>query len=378
MTLPDLPFDTDAMIAGLRPWVECESPTYDPAAVARMMDLVAFDCAAMGATVEIIPGRMGCGPSVRARMPHPDIGKPGILVSGHFDTVHPVGTLVQNPFRVEGDKVYGPGIQDMKSGNYIALEAMRQITRAGLKTPLPVTFLFTPDEEIGSPATRALIEAEALANRYFLCPEPARPENGVTTGRYAIARFEITCAGVPSHAGANPENGISAVRELAHRIIEIEAMTSADCTFSVNDVTSGRWVNCVPSSARAQVLSMAKEQADLDAGVARMLALAGTRNGVTFTVTQTVTRPVWENDQPETMALYDIAKGLAAEMGMGLPYASMGGGSDANFSGALRVASLCSLGVAGAGLHTLDEHILASGLVPRARLLAGLYCTLGG
>lgn len=378
MTLPDLPFDTDAMIAGLRPWVECESPTYDPAAVARMMDLVAFDCAAMGATVEIIPGRMGCGPSVRARMPHPDIGKPGILVSGHFDTVHPVGTLAQNPFRVEGDKVYGPGIQDMKSGNYIALEAMRQITRAGLKTPLPVTFLFTPDEEIGSPATRALIEAEALANRYFLCPEPARPENGVTTGRYAIARFEITCAGVPSHAGANPENGISAVRELAHRIIEIEAMTSADCTFSVNDVTSGRWVNCVPSSARAQVLSMAKEQADLDAGVARMLALSGTRNGVTFTVTQTVTRPVWENDQPETMALYDIAKGLAAEMGMGLPYASMGGGSDANFSGALRVASLCSLGVAGAGLHTLDEHILASGLAPRARLLAGLYCTLGG
>lgn len=377
MALPDLPFDTDAMIAGLRPWVECESPTYDPAAVARMMDLVAFDCAAMGATVEIIPGRMGCGPSVRARMPHPDIGKPGILVSGHFDTVHPVGTLAKNPFRIAGDKVYGPGIQDMKSGNYIALEAMRQITRAGLKTPLPVTFLFTPDEEIGSPATRALIEAEALANRYFLCPEPARPDNGVTTGRYAIARFEITCEGVPSHAGASLDAGISAVRELAHRIIEIEAMTTASCTFSVNDVTSGRWVNCVPSFARAQVLSMAKEQADLDAGVARMLALAGTRNGVTFTVTQTVTRPVWENDQPETMALYEIAKGLAAEMGKGLPYASMGGGSDANFSGALRVASLCSLGVAGAGLHTLDEHILASDLAPRARLLAGLYCTLG-
>lgn len=377
MTLRDLPFDTDAMIAGLRPWIECESPTYDPAALARMMDLVAFDCAAMGATVEIIPGRMGCGPSVRARMPHPDMGKPGILVSGHFDTVHPIGTLAKNPFRIEGDKVYGPGIQDMKSGNYIALEAMRQITRAGLKTPLPVTFLFTPDEEIGSPATRALIEAEALANRYFLCPEPSLPDNGVTTGRYAIARFEITCAGVPSHAGAQLDKGTSAVRELAHRIIEIEAMTTADCTFSVNDVTSGQWVNCVPSFARAQVLSMAKEQADLDAGVERILALAGVRNGVTFTVTQTVTRPVWENEQPETMALYEIAKGLAAEMGMGLPYASSGGGSDANFSGALRVPSLCSLGVAGEGLHTLNEHILASGLAPRARLMAGLYCTLG-
>jgi glutamate carboxypeptidase len=377
MTLPDLPFDTAAMIAGLKPWVECESPTFDAAAVARMMDLVAYDCAALGATVEIIPGRMGCGPSVRARMPHPDQGSPGILVSGHFDTVHPVGTLAKNPFRIEGDKVFGPGIQDMKSGNYIALEAMRQIVRAGMQTPLPVTFLFTPDEEIGTPATRSLIEAEALANRYFLCPEPALPDNGVTTGRYAIARFEITCTGVPSHAGAKLSDGTSAVRELAHRIIEIEAMTTESCTFSVNDVTSGPWVNCVPSFARAQVLSMAKEQADLDRGAARMLALAGTRNGVTFSVTQTVTRPVWENDQPETMALYDIARALSAEMGMDLPCASSGGGSDANFSGALRVASLCSLGATGDGLHTLNEHILASSLAPRARLMAGLFLTLG-
>ncbi|MFC3058855.1 M20/M25/M40 family metallo-hydrolase [Paenirhodobacter populi] len=377
MTLPDLPFDSHAMLAGLKPWIECESPSYDAAAVGRMMDLVAFDCAAAGATVEIIPGRMGCGPSVRARMPHPDQGKPGILVSGHMDTVHPVGTLAKNPFRIEGDKAYGPGIQDMKSGNYIALEAMRQITRAGLQTPLPVTFLFTPDEEIGSPATRELIETEALANRYFLCPEPAQPGNAVTTGRYAIARFEITCSGVPSHAGANVKGGVSAVRELARRIIEIEAMTTEDCTFSVNDVTSGQWVNCVPSFARAQVLSMAKVQADLDAGVEKMLALAGEQNGVTCTVEKTVVRPVWENEQPETMALYEIARGLSAEMGMDLPYVSSGGGSDANFSGALRVASLCSLGVAGEGLHTLNEHIVISSLAPRARLMAGLYVTLG-
>lgn len=376
MTLPDLPFDAQQIVAGLKPWIECESPTYDPAALARMMDLVAFECAAIGASVEIIPGRMGCGPSVRAKMPHKDQGKPGILVSGHMDTVHPVGTLAKNPFRVEGDKAYGPGIQDMKSGNYIALEAMRQIARAGLETPLPVTFLFTPDEEIGSPATRELIEGEALKNKYFLCPEPAHLNNAVTTGRYAIARFEITCSGKPSHAGANVKGGISAVRELAHRIIEIEAMTTEDCTFSCNDVTSGQWVNCVPSFARAQVLSMAKKQEDLDAGEAAMLALAGTRNGVEFTVKTTVVRPVWENEQPETMALYEIAKGLAAEIGMELPYVSSGGGSDANFSGAMRIPSLCSLGVSGAGLHTLEEHIDISSIVPRTRLLAGLFMTL--
>lgn len=376
MLLPDLPFNKDTMIAGLKSWVECESPTYDKAAVGRMMDIAAFECAAIGATVEIIPGRMGCGPSVRARLPHAEQGKPGILVSGHFDTVHPIGTLDKNPFRIEGDKIFGPGIQDMKSGNYIALEAMRQVIRAGLKTPLPVTFLFTPDEEIGSPATRELIEMEALANSYFLCPEPAQADNAVTTGRYAIARFEITCSGVPSHAGANVKGGISAVRELAHRIIEIEAMTTEDCTFSVNDVTSGQWVNCVPSFARAQVLSMAKQQKDLDEGAAKILALAGERNGVNFTVEKTVVRPVWENNQPETMALYETAKALSAQLGMALPFVSSGGGSDANFSGALRVPSLCSLGVAGAGLHTLNEHILANSLAPRARLLAGLFCSL--
>ncbi|WP_102222624.1 M20/M25/M40 family metallo-hydrolase [Acidimangrovimonas sediminis] len=376
MTLPDLPFDEDAMIAGLKPWVECESPTYDPAAVGRMMEMVAFDCAQMGAQVEMLPPRGGCGPSVRARMPHADMGAPGILVSGHFDTVHPVGTLAKNPFRQEGGKVYGPGILDMKGGNYIALEAMRQLMAAGMETPLPVTYLFTPDEEIGTPATRSLIENEALRNRYFLCPEPALPDNGVTTGRYAIARFEITAEGKPSHAGAKLKDGVSAVRELARRILEIEEMTSDSCTFSVNDVTSGRWVNCVPSHARAQVLSMAKEQADLDTGVARMLAMAGTRNGVTFSVRETVTRPVWENGRPETMALYHVAKELAGKMGQDLPCFSSGGGSDANFSGALGVASLCSLGLAGDGFHTLSEHIDTDSLIPRARLFAGLLATL--
>ncbi|MBY6005226.1 M20/M25/M40 family metallo-hydrolase [Salipiger bermudensis] len=376
--LPELDFNADAIVAGLKPWIECESPSYDAAALAQMMDLVAYECAAIGASIEIIPGRMGCGPSVRARMPHPDQGQPGILVSGHMDTVHPVGTLAKNPFRIEGGRAFGPGIMDMKSGNYIALEAMRKIAASGLRTPLPVTFLFTPDEEIGSPATRELIEAEARANRYFLCPEPAHAGNAVTTGRYAIARYEITCSGKPSHAGADVKGGVSAVRELARRILEIEEMTTEDCTFSVNDVTSGQWVNCVPSFARAQVLSMAKKQADLDAGVAKMLALAGERNGVAFTVETTVLRPVWENEQPETMALYEIAKGLAAEIGMDLPYVSSGGGSDANFSGALRIPSLCSLGVAGAGLHTLEEYIDIDSIVPRTRLLAGLFMTLEG
>lgn len=377
--MPDwktLPFDTDTIIAGMRPWIECESPTYDAAAVDRMMDLVEVDCAELGATVERIPGTMGLGGSVRARFPHPNHGTPGILISGHMDTVHPVGTLAANPFRREGNKVFGPGIQDMKGGNYITLEAIRRIQEAGLETPLPITGLFTPDEEIGTPATRRLIEMEARRARYVLCPEPGHPDNGVTTGRYAIARFELTATGRPSHAGANLKGGVSAVRELARRIIEIEEMTTDACTFSCNDLSSGQWVNCVPSFARAQCLSMAKRQEDLDAGVARMLALGGERNGVAFAVTRGVTRPVWKPEMPGTMALYDRAKALSEELGLAMPHGSQGGGSDANFTGAMGVPSLCSLGVIGAGLHTLDEHVLADMIVPRTRIMAGLLTTL--
>ncbi|MDK3019873.1 M20/M25/M40 family metallo-hydrolase [Pseudodonghicola flavimaris] len=375
-TWKDLSFDTHTIVEGLKPWIECESPTWDGAACDRMMDLVAMKCAELGATIERIPGIMGLGGSVRAHFPHPKMGTPGIMITGHMDTVHPVGTLAKNPFRREGGKVYGPGIQDMKGGNFITLEAIRAIQDAGIETPLPIVALFTPDEEIGTPATRTLIETEAKRAKYVLCPEPSHPDNGVTTGRYAIARFNLTAEGKPSHAGANVKGGISAVRELAKRIIEIEEMTTEDCTFSCNNIASGQWVNCVPSFASGECLSMAKKQEDLDAGIEKMLALSGERNGVKFTVTRGVTRPVWEPDMPGTMALYEKAKAISEELGYAMPHGSQGGGSDANFTGAMGIPSLCSLGVKGAGLHTLGEHIDEDMIVPRTRMMAGLLSTL--
>ena len=246
MNLLNLPFDAEHMLSGLKPWIECESPTYDAAAVNRMMDLAAYDLAGV-ATVERIPGRMGFGGSVRARLPHADAGKPGILISGHMDTVHPVGTLEVLPFRREGDICYGPGIMDMKGGNYASVEAIRQLARAGLQTPLPVTVLFTPDEEVGTPSTRELIEAEAARNRYVLVPEPARDDGGAVIGRYAIARFNLRTVGKPSHAGARLADGRSAIAAMARRILDIEAMTGEDCTFSVGVIHAGQWVNCVSS-----------------------------------------------------------------------------------------------------------------------------------
>jgi glutamate carboxypeptidase len=375
MNPTNLPFDADAMLAGLRPWIECESPTYDAAAVNRMMDLAARDLALMGARIERIPGRMGFGDCVRARFPHPREDEPGVLVMGHMDTVHPVGTLAALPFRRDGERCYGPAICDMKGGNYVALEAIRQLARAGIETPLPVTVLFTPDEEVGTPSTRDVVEAEAARHRFVLVPEPATAEAGVVTGRYAIARFNLETVGRPSHAGARLAEGRSAIRAMARRIIEIEAMASDDCTFSVGVVHGGQWVNCVATTCRAEALSMAKRQADLDQGVERMLALAGTADDVAFTVTRGVTRPVWEPDAA-SLALYETARGIAKALGFDIPHKSAGGGSDGNFTGAMGIPTLDGLGVQGAGYHTLDEHILVDSLVQRGRLMAGLLATL--
>ncbi|MXP62434.1 M20/M25/M40 family metallo-hydrolase [Roseomonas sp. M0104] len=372
----DLPFDAGVLLDGLRPWVECESPTFDAAAVNRMMSLASRDLALLGARIERIPGRMGFGDCVRARFPHLDgEAEGGILVLAHLDTVHPVGTLGALPFRLEGERCFGPGICDMKGGTYIAMQAMAAIIQAGIALRRPVTFLLTSDEEVGSPSTRDLIEAEAGRHEVVLVPEPGRPDGGVVTGRYAIARFNLRTTGRPSHAGAALAEGRSAIREMCRQVLAIEDMTTDAATFSVGVVRGGQWVNCVATHCDAEALTMAKRQSDLDQAVERMLALSGTSGDVTLKVTRGVTRPVWEPDA-NTMALYRAAQGLASKLGLTLPHASAGGGSDGNFTGAMGIPTLDGLGVQGGGMHTLQEHVLVSSLVPRARLFAGLLASV--
>lgn len=376
--LPELDLDADRMLEGLRRWVECESPTFDVAAVNRMMSLAAEDLAAMGATVERIDGPAGLGDCLRAAFPHPRKGEPGILIMAHLDTVHPVGTLEKLPFRRDGDRCYGPGILDMKGGTFAALQAVRALIEAGVETKLPVSVLLTCDEEIGSPGTRKLIEAEAAKHKVILVPEPAINGNGVVTGRYAIARFNLAATGRPSHAGASLKEGRSAIREMAGRILAIEDMTDEDCTFSVGVVHGGQWVNCVSTTCQAEALSMAKRQEDLDRGTDRMLALNETReDGTGFAVTLGVVRPVWEPG-PGTMRLYALAEQVSATLGATISHGSSGGGSDGNFTGAMGLPTLDGLGLVGGGYHTLGEYVTVESLVQRARLMAGLLAGITG
>jgi glutamate carboxypeptidase len=375
MNLHELPLDAEELLSGLRPRVECESPTWDASAVNRAMDVASEDFAEAGALIDRIPGRLGFGDCVRAHFAHPSTA-PGILILGHLDTVHPVGTLSKLHWRREDNRCFGPGILDMKAGNYMALEAIRQIQRAGLHTQLPVTVLLTSDEEVGSPSTRELIEAEARRHAFVLVPEPALPDNAVVSGRFAIARYNLETTGKPSHAGVRPKEGRSAIREMARQVITIEEMSDENCTFSVGVIHGGQWVNCVATTCTGEALSMAKRQEDLDQGVGKILGLAGVHNDVEFKVTRGVTRPVWEPDSG-TLELFDLARRIAESLGMELSHGSAGGGSDGNFTGAMGIPTLDGLGCRGDGYHTLQEHVIVPSLVDRTRLLCGLLMELG-
>ena len=221
--IPASTFSADALLAELTEWVRIESPTYEAATVNRMEDLIASRIGALGFSVERVPGRDGLGDILRCRRAGRSNG-PGILIIAHADTVHPVGTLADKlPIRREGDKCYGPAIYDMKGGTVLALAALKAVMDSG-RLNLPVTIVINPDEEIGSPTSRALIEEEARNHKYVLIPEPAKGERGdVTTGRHAFQRFFLTTHGRPAHSGWTNKDGRSAVRVMAQIIEELES-----------------------------------------------------------------------------------------------------------------------------------------------------------
>ena len=374
-TLPDLaalPFDAERMLDGLLRWVALESPTHDTAGVNAMMDLAAHELWAMGADVTRLPGQMGYGDCLAGRLPHPTPARPGILVLGHMDTVHPRGTL---PIRRDGERAWGPGIFDMKGGNYLALEAIRQLAAAGIPTRLPITVLFTSDEEVGSPSTRALIEATARRHAHVLVPEPARRDGGVVVGRYAIARFRVTTRGKPSHAGLRLGEGRSAIREMAHQIIAIESMTDGEAGFNAGIVRGGEWSNVVATRCEAEILASATTDAKLAEVRMRMQALKPLAEGE-IDVTEGPIRPVWTTS-PQDEAMHALAARVAGSLGFGVRPQLSGGGSDGNFTGALGIPTLDGLGPRGEGPHTPDEHIITKSLAERGRLMAGLLAGLG-
>ena len=372
-------FDGEEILAGIRHWVEIETPSHDGAAVNRLVDVVESDLARIGARTEGTPGRDGYGDILEAHAPWNREEQRGILILGHLDTVHPIGSLATtHVFRREGDRVFGPGIYDMKAGSYMAYYALQHFVRQGRTTPLPVRLLYVPEEEVGSPTSRAAIEAAALKSKYVLVMEPARDGGKCVTARKGWGRFDMTITGRASHAGLRPQDGHSAVRELARQILDLEAMTDYDAgtTVVVGTVQGGSAPNVVPAEARATIDVRVPPTIEAGEVVQRIMQRRAYDPDCTIAMTGDINRPAY-GKSADIAALFEHARACAAEVGFALEDTPLTGGvSDGNFPAALGIPTLDGLGADGRGAHALDEQISFSSLVPRVQLLVRLLETL--
>lgn len=245
---------TEQLVSGIQSWLLCESPSNYPDGIAAMAHIIAGQAEAAGLKWNC-PTSADTGPLLYATNRADGDDRPGILILAHMDTVHPVGTLKDNPVRIEGDRLYGPGSYDMKAGIYLALSALATVARPG-DTRLPVDFLVVPDEETGSHASRAHIERHAANAKYALVCEPARANGGkCVTARKGTGMLNLNVKGRPAHAGMNHDKGRSAIREMAHQVLALEAMTDYErgITVSVGTIAGGTVTNTVPAHCRCVV-----------------------------------------------------------------------------------------------------------------------------
>lgn len=368
----------DALLEGIVAWTKIGSATYNVAGVNRMMSVALEEAARAGLSPERTPGS-GYGDVVIARLP--DAGgavQGGILVLGHLDTIQ-LGETVLNevPVRTEGKRIYGTGIYDMKGGMRAALYGLDVLLRSGRRPALPVTFMFIPDEEIGSPSTRALIETEAKRHKYVLVPEPSH-DGRLVSGRHAFLRFIMTTRGRPAHAGVDNVKGASAIRAMAKLIEEIEGRSNFETgeTYSVGVVNGGLFVNVVPTLCRAEILCVAPTEESFGRVRRTMTALRGSRpGGVEVEIEAGPVRPLFRAS-PASLMLFEAARKIGQEVGMELSHAQFGGGSDGNFTGALGIPTLDGLGVDGAALHTPGEYLSTETLVQRCHIITELMRSL--
>jgi glutamate carboxypeptidase len=364
----------DALLDELAGWVKMETPTTDAAAVNRLMDVAQRDLADAGAVITRIPGRDGYGDTLVASTAGE--GKP-ILMAGHLDTVWSHGTLAKMPFTVNGDAAHGPGIYDMKAGSFLGFNALRSILRQNTPTRRPITLLLTPDEEVGSPTSRDLIEAEGRKAECVLILEPAAANGSCVTARKGVGRFVLTIAGRGSHAGGNFTEGASAIVELARQIERIHAMVDlpGGITLNVAPVWGGSRPNVIPDAAGCEIDLRVPTIEAGERMEAAILGLQPVDPRCTLTITGGMNRPPMA-ETPAILALYQHAHAAAERAGFTLPKQHRGGGSDGNFTAALGIPTLDGLGCPGGGAHADHEHITWRALAPRAAMLATLLETL--
>jgi glutamate carboxypeptidase len=305
-------------------------------------------------------------------------GEEQILLVGHFDTVHPVGLLKRNPFKIEDGKAYGPGIYDMKTGLVQIIYALAAIKQSGIDFNKRVVCLFNSDEEMGSVNSRQLLIDEAKKSKYAFVLEPSFGEQGaIKTARKGVGSYKMTVSGKTAHAGLCPEQGENAIEEISHQVLNLQSLNDYEAGITVNCgmINGGSAKNTVPDYAELMIdarVSTVEESEKIHEHISN---LKPQNPHTEIKVEGGFTRPPMEKND-ESDRLYRLAKELMSKhCNLPLPEAFVGGASDGNITSSL-IPTLDGLGAVGGGAHSLDEHIYTSHLLPRTALLAALleYC----
>lgn len=361
-------------LVDLELFVNLDSGTHDRALVQRAGLLAATWFEQAGCTVEwIASSDPALADTYLARKLGGGARK--IVLLGHHDTVWAAGTADERPFRIEGDSAYGPGVSDMKSGVLLGAYAIDLLRELGLDDVGEIVFVGNPDEEVGSPTSRAVIEREASNADLVLVLEPGRAPGAVLTSRKGVGMYRLHATGVSAHAGARPEEGRSAVLDLAHKTIALHALTNFESgtTVNVGVVTGGTRRNVVPAEAELLVdlrVVTAAEAVRADAAI-RDIAATAHVEGVTVELSGGMNRPPLEQAPGTAEALF-VARCIVDGLGLTFEEATSGGGSDGNFTAPLGVPTLDGLGPVGGGAHALHEWIELSSLADRMALVGGL------
>ena len=351
--------------------VEIESPSYDVRASSAIVDWFETETRKISINFKvkrIIAENLGEHFLVRA---FPSDEKQ-ILLLGHTDTVHPLGTKEKNPTRIEGNKFYGSGIFDMKANCVLLLEILKAFAELNLQPRRPITILLSCDEEIGSPTGRALVERETRKSEFCLVCEPSAGGK-VKTGRKGTANYILKAHGAPAHAGLEPEKGVSAILEIARQIEKLHALNDLERGTTVNVclMNGGTASNVIPENAECSIdvrFTSMNEAMRIEQEIENLKSFD---ERVSLEILGAINRPPMERTEA-VVKLYEKARQVALQFDFELGEAQVGGASDGNFVGALGVPVLDGLGIAGNGAHTLEEFIFVDDIPKRAALLAGI------
>jgi glutamate carboxypeptidase len=371
----------DAMVELLRRLVDTDSGSYDRDGVARAGALIREHLQARGiACAEIV--QTDGSVSIKATVPAGELGRDNahVLLLGHRDTVFPRGTTAQRPFRVEGDRAYGPGVADMKAGlvmNAFVLEAFARLGGAGRA----VVNLVTSDEEIASPASRPVIEAAARGARAVFNAEPGRPSGALVTGRKGALFLTIEVTGRAAHSGGAHERGISAIEELCRKVLDLHGLTdyATGTTANVGLIQGGQSVNTVAPLATAEVDVRFRTMTDMraaEAAIATILERTWLPGTTTRITRQAAFLPLEQTRASQ--ALFEHYVACAAELGLTPGGEYTGGSADSGFTAAVGAPTLCGTGPLGEKAHSPDEVCQLDTLVPRAQSLALAIARLTG